>query len=73
MLRLIMIVLLGSSPYLLLIASIMYDSGHDRSMWWHRKHGHFRVLYSDGKRSQPMTFWVARDYAKMLDGKVVRK
>lgn len=34
-------------------------------------YGHFRVRYNDdGRVSQKMTYWTARNYAKMFKGKV---
>ncbi len=37
----------------------------------HRIYGKFRVLYPDGKFSQPFGFWTARDYADIFGGTVV--
>ncbi len=37
----------------------------------HRMYGQHRVLYEDGQLSQPFSLQVARDYAKMFNGKIV--
>ena len=39
----------------------------------HRIYGKFRVLYPDGKFSQPFSKLVAEDYAKIFGGEVVLK
>ena len=38
-----------------------------------RAYGRFKVIYSDGQHSQPMTYNVAKGYASIFDGKVVLK
>ena len=38
-----------------------------------RLYGRFRVLYSDGKRSEPMCYDVACDYAAIFKGTVIPK
>ncbi len=45
----------------------------EHSLGWHHAYGRFRVLYPDGKLSQPFTYWVARSYCKIFGGKVVWK
>lgn len=48
-------------------------SGRDRGRDFNRRHGRYRVLYSDGKYSAPMCHDVASDYAEMFGGAVVPK
>ena len=54
------------------------DEPDDHSIGWHRENGTHRVVYTDtimpnGKFavSQPFTYRVACDYAKMFDGVVI--
>ena len=54
------------------------DEPDDRCVGWHRSNGTHRVVYTDtimpdGKFgvSQPFTYRVACDYAKMFDGVVI--
>lgn len=45
-------------------------SGRNRSLDDNRFHGHWRVVYPDGKCSQPFFRDVAEDYQKMFGGKI---
>jgi hypothetical protein len=51
----------------------MFTFGRNRSLDYNRLHGQYRVVYHDGKRSQPFCRDVANDYARMFGGKVVAK
>lgn len=56
---------------LVIYDAIRPDNGRGQSLNWNRLNGKWRVLYSDGKYSQPFTRAVASDYAELFDGKVV--
>lgn len=43
----------------------------DRALYIHSMYGKFRVLYSDGNKSQPFGYSVAKDYAEMFNGTVI--
>jgi hypothetical protein len=49
------------------------DPNAEHNVGWHRFNGQFRVLYLDGNFSQPFTYAVACDYAKIFGGRVVPK
>jgi hypothetical protein len=48
------------------------NDGHDSSRDDNRMYGQYRVIYSDGKRSEPMYFQVACEYAARYGGRVER-
>jgi hypothetical protein len=56
-----------------LIGLIRLDDKSGRSVDWHRRNGRWRVQYPNGGVSQPFTRSVAKDYAKLFGGVVVRK
>ncbi len=45
----------------------------DRSIDWHRRYGKFRVIYPDGGISIPFTKDVAKEYAAIFGGKLIKK
>lgn len=45
----------------------------DKSIDWHRIHGTRRVLYPDGQLSQSFSKDVAKEYAEIFNGKIVKK
>ena len=50
-----------------------YEPGEGDSLDRHRMYGNYRVLYNDGKLSQPFGRKTAQDYAEMFGGTVVPK
>jgi hypothetical protein len=71
----VFLVALGFSLLFLgLISSIPgRNDGRNESMFWHRFNGKFQVIYPDGQISQPFSREVARDYASIFGGVVVKK
>lgn len=57
-----------------IVCRLVYGpSGADRSRYFNRLNGRYRVLYDDGQYSEPMCYDVASDYAEIFGGTVVPK
>lgn len=46
-------------------------SGRERSLDFNARYGRYRVLYPDGRRSQPLCKDVAEEYAELFKGTVI--
>ena len=55
---------------LIILKDKILDRPHSEMMLFQRIYGRFYVMYTDGKRSQNMSYSTAKNYAEMFGGTV---